>query len=92
MIGKIYTYCKNRVYNIYEGRFDMYFSERECLKAMFDVDIRTWKELLEKTGISRKTLYNIRVGASVPTLEACYAIKKVLKLDGYKFFKVFPYD
>jgi DNA-binding XRE family transcriptional regulator len=70
----------------------MYFSERECLKAMIDADIGTWKELLEKAGISRKSMYNIRVGSAVPTLEQCYSIKRVLKLDGYKFFKVFPYD
>ena len=68
----------------------MYFNERECLRAMLDADVSTWGALVSKSGVPRRTLYNIRIGATIPTIEQCYAIADVLKLDGYRFFKVFP--
>lgn len=68
----------------------MYFNERECLKAMFDADIRTWKDLTKKSGVPARTLYNVRIGETVPTIDQCYAIADALKLDDYRFFRVFP--
>lgn len=70
----------------------MYFNERECIKAMVDADVRSWNALVEKTGMCRKTLYNIRVGNTIPTIDQCYTLKKALKLDTHRFFKVFPED
>jgi hypothetical protein len=71
---------------------NMYFNERELRKAMVNAEIDTWEELCKRTQIPRKSLYNIRVGESIPTLEQAYSIKRVLKLDNYRFFRVFPED
>jgi transcriptional regulator with XRE-family HTH domain len=58
--------------------------------AMAKQGISTWKELVSRSGVSRKSLYNIVNHKSVPTHEATYRLKRVLKLSDSTYFKVFP--
>lgn len=58
--------------------------------AMAKRNMGTWKELVDESGISRKSLYNVINGKSIPTHESTYRIKKALRLSAEEYFKVFP--
>lgn len=70
----------------------MKLNERELLHAMLNADMKTWKELSDKSGVPRRTLYNLRVGAGTLTIDQCYDIKKALDLTKNQFFNIFQED